>query len=218
MATIKNVYFYYAKIKNPVLEYQKEAVKDLPHMNRECVVDTLVPETVYKALKRKYKTVKAVREAREFDAEEFEKAFKVKPPYEAETYYVVKFKKKTYYKDENEAAKPKVVGQVGQVKDINGLAINEDVALGNGTLGHIQFKERTWDNQFGKGMALDLMALCVKELVEFVEQDTLEFEFDEDDEDGGFGSGDEFDAESDDESFAEDTPVDTSKPEDDEGW
>lgn len=219
MAVLKNVYMYYAKIKNPALEYQKEAVQGKPHMNRVCVVDVLVPENVYKALKKKYKGVKAVKDAREFDAKEFEEAFKVAPPYEADTYYVVKFKKKTYYKDGNEAQKPKVVGQVGQTKDINGKEISVDVDLGNGTLGHVQFKERTWDNQFGKGMALDMTAVCIKELVEYVSQGSLEFEFDED-EDDEFGEGSSgFGEDGDDEApFDADEPTAEATDNGDDDW
>lgn len=192
-----NAFIYYTKVKNPALEYQKQAVDSKPHMNRECVVDVLVEEADMKALKKKYKTVKAIKNAREFDAEDFEQTFKVAPPYEAETYYVIKFSKKMYYKDGNEGTKPKIVGVVGQAKDKKGLKVSVDIEVGNGSQAHVQWKERTWDNQFGKGLALDLVALCVLDLVPYVGGgDDLEFDFDEDS-DTDFGDEGDFDNDSD---------------------
>jgi len=179
LKTGKNVIFnghiFYTKIAKPALKYGEQPAST-PHGNREYVVDVLVTEDDYKALKKKYKTVKSVKEAKEFDAKEFEAQFKCAPPFEAETYFVIKFKKSADYKDGNATQKPIVKG----VKGVTGISVTTEI--GNGTEAHVQWKERPWEYQGKKGLSLDLAAIGVVSLVEYTGGGT-EIEFDFEDED-----------------------------------
>ena len=53
---IFNGHIFYTKIAKPALKYGEQPTST-PHGNREYVVDVLVTEADYKALKKKYKTV-----------------------------------------------------------------------------------------------------------------------------------------------------------------
>ena len=55
-----------------------------------------------------------------------------------------------------------------------------DVALGNGSDCSVQYKVYDWNNKFGSGKGLDLMAVMVHELVEYGAQDGEELEEDSD--------------------------------------
>jgi len=182
---LENVYFLYTKIKTPALEYEKSAHPDkdkAAYMYKEFVTDVLVTEDTYKELKKKYKTVQSIKSVREFTAEEFETTFKVAPPYEAETYYVLKFSKMAYYKnDEKPSDPPSVYGSVNKIKDRNGKPISIEVEIGNGSLGSLLFKEREWKFGGKAGLSLDLRAVLIKELVEYASSDAADdFDFDED--------------------------------------
>lgn len=186
MPVIKNTVVMYAKVKTPSLEYQKEAVKDKPWMNKEYTVDVLVDEPTYKKLKKSYKIVKAVKEALVLDSDEFKEKFKFDAPdgfaNEDGELFIVKFRKKAYYNDGNEGFAPQVVGVKNRKFDNKGEKV-VGADIGNGTEAHIQFKERTWDNKFGKGLALDLQAVCVTNLIRYESAGgELEFDFEEDDE------------------------------------
>lgn len=195
-----NVNVYYTKIAKPALKYGKKPVAGKPHANREYAVDVLVTEEDYKLLKGKYKTVKAIKEAKEFTAAEFEEQFKVAPPYEADNYIVIKFKKSADYQDGNATPKPSVVGKKGS-------GINSSTEIGNGTEAHVQWREREWTYEGKKGLSLDLAALAVVNLVEYTGGGVpLEFGSDfEEAESSDFGDG--FDE-------ADDAPFSTDESDD----
>lgn len=213
---IFNAFVYYTKIAKPALKYGKKPVAGKPHANREYAVDVLVTEEDYKLLKGKYKTVKSIKEAKEYTASEFEEQFKVAPPYEAENYIVIKFKKSADYQDGNATPKPSVVGKVGS-------GVNASTEIGNGTEAHVQWREREWTYEGKKGLSLDLAALAVVNLVEYV-GGGVPLEFGEGFEAGassGFGDG--FEEEQDDAPFDTDESGSGSDDEDDtdkgdEGW
>lgn len=212
LKTGKNVIFgahiFYTKIAKPALKYGEQPTST-PHGNREYVTDVLVTEEDYKLLKKKYKMVKSIKEAKEFDATEFEAQFKCAPPYEAETYFIVKFKKSADYKDGNATQKPIVKG----VKGVTGISVTTDI--GNGTEAHVQWKERPWEYQGKKGLSLDLAAIGVVNLVEFTGGGTeLEFDFEDEDasefdDDVPMSTGDTGDA--------QEPPFEADKK-DDDGW
>ncbi len=199
-----NAYIYYPKLKNPALRYGLKPAST-PHGNREYVVDVLIEEDDYKKLKKKYKTVKSIKDAQEFDATEFEERYKVAPPYEAETYFIVKFKKSADYKDGNPTTPPVVRAAKGC-----GQKVTIETEIGNGTQAHIQWKEREWTYEGKKGLSLDLAAVGVKNLIEY-EGGELELEFDEEDEFDDDGI--EFEEEG-----GDDVPFDTNEEEEEESW
>ena len=217
MAVLKNCVFNYVKIKNPALEYGKKGVADSPFMEREFVVDVLVPADTAKKLRKKYKGVASIKEARTYDAKQYEESFRTAPPSDAmylngdDEYTVVKFKKRAYYtKTKTANTPPKVVGVKGQ-KDNNGKTVGIQIEAGNGSLGCVQFKERPWEYEGKAGLSLDLVALQITDLIEYVANDTLEFEMEEDDDDF---DGDDF--ANDDSGSSQ--PVKTEAPEEDEIW
>lgn len=176
---IFNAFVYYVKLKTPALRYGLKPVAGSNHGNREYTVDVLVTAEDLKALKKKYKTVKSLKDAKEFDAKEFEAQYKVAPPYEAEEYFVVKFKKSADYKDGNATPKPLVKAAKGC-----GVPVTIETDIGNGTQAHVQFKEREWTYEGKKGLSLDLAAVGVVDLVVFQSAGVeAEFEFEDDFED-----------------------------------
>ncbi len=195
MAVLKNVILNYVVIKTPNLEYKKEADPNNPVMNKVYELQAVVPKALLKKFKTKFKQVKSVSNAKVFTSEEYEQVFKVAAP-DPEVYAngdgeytVIRFNKKAYYKDGSPTKQPTVVGVKG-TKTANGYEINTNVAIGNGSSGNIQFKERTWSNSFGEGVVLDLEALQVVELVPYVPAPEHEFEVEDDEfsDDDGFGN------------------------------
>lgn len=182
---IKDVLMMYAKLQNPTLEYNKKPDPDKPHVNKEFTVVCLLKPKAYSTLKSKYKAVKSVKDADRLTAEDFEEKYKFTAPEEYANsdgeYIVITFRKKAYYKDGNPNGKPNQVGCVAKTKDRDGNVVT-DVSLGNGTSGHIQVKERTWDNEFGKGIALDLVGVCITKLIAYVKPENDEFDYEDDDE------------------------------------
>lgn len=177
---IFGAYLYFPKITVPELEYQKEAVADLPHVNKQYTTEVLIEEEDYKKIKAKFKTVKAVKGAKVLDRDEFVELLKIEPPYEADRYYLVKFSKKAYYSSDNSPSEPVTVRRA---KGWTGNPYDDTKMVASGTKANVQFKERTWDNKFGKGMALDLKGIGILDLVEYVkiDQDDADMEYDDED-------------------------------------
>lgn len=188
MPVLKNVVLLYPKLNTPVLEYQKELVEDKPWFNKEYVVDALISAAEYKKLKATYKTVKSVKDAVTIDAADFEEKFKMVPPEGYENgdgeYIIVKFRKKAYYMDGNEGFPPKIMGCTKSGRTRDGEVIDSETPVGMGTLCNLQYKERIWDNKFGKGLALDLAAVAILNLVRYESSggDVEDEMFEEDDE------------------------------------
>lgn len=200
---IQDAIFNYVHIKTPVLEFEAKADPKVEHMNKEYVVDVLMPFKAWKVFKKHYKNVGAIKSARTYTAEEYEAAFKVSPP-DAKVYAdtegdftIVKFRQRAYYKDSGDAAKqPRILGTTkvkngaGEVigyKDSEGQDVGTDIAVGNGSLGVLQFRERTWTFGGKDGLSLDLVKIQVKNLVAYEAADSDD-DFDMDEEimdDGG---------------------------------
>lgn len=238
MAQDKFIYkaiFNYVHIKTPALEYKKQVDPKCDYMNKEYIVDVLMPYADCKKFRKQYKMVGAIEKAKTYTAKEYEAAFKVSPPdaavYADEDgdYTIIKFRKRAYYKNTGDATKqPQVVGvtklknSAGNVvgyKDRNGENVGIDIAVGNGSMGILQFTERSWSFGTDKGLNLDLVALQVQDLVPYESADhgfdLDEEEVEDDDYEQGQGFVDEGEEEeeqeSDNSSGGEDEP-------DDEGW
>lgn len=192
---IQNAVFNYVCIKNPKLEFEKQADLASAHMNREYIVDVLMPYASWKKFKKHYKAVGAIEKAKSHTPEEYKAAFKVDGP-DAEVYgdedgdyTVIKFRQRAYYKDSGDAAKqPSIVG-TKKIKNGNGDAVGfkdslgqdvgVEIEVGNGSVGTLQFRERSWKFGGKDGLSLDLVAIQVKELVAFESKDELAFDMDE---------------------------------------
>ena len=174
LATIKNVVFLYAKIAQPVLtkDARDSGIQPNPKdplANSEWTLQAAVPETTFKALKRKFKGTANLKNAKEFTVEEFNEKFfssgENVPDFGKETdVAVIKFSQKCRSKAGKDQSPPSVIGIKGRVQDYNGLTINNDVLLGNGTIGHLQIRPV----DFGTfGVYLYPQALCITNLVEY---------------------------------------------------
>lgn len=176
MPVVKSVIFdahlYYVKLRKPVLKFGRPDL-GTPHGNREYAVDVILTKEDAKELKSRFGSVSAVKNIKVLDAEEFETKFKTSPPYEAENYYLLKMRKSADYTDGSPSPRPLLKAAA------RGVKLTPETEIGNGSKGHIQFKERAWNYQGTDGVSLDLKAVGITELVEYAGED-LEFEtFDE---------------------------------------
>lgn len=200
MPRINNVVLHYAKIKNPGLEFEAKADPNNAMMNKEYVVDCVIPAKAFKGIKKTFKAVASIKNARSLTPAEYEDIYKVAPP-AGDDYLnadgeinILKFKKKAYYKDGKHTTPVPVQGIVGKNKDRKGLLVGQDVEIGNGTVANLQFKERPWTFGGKNGLSLDLVRLQILELVQYqAAGDDDEFEYEEDPE----GEDNEFDSEDD---------------------
>jgi hypothetical protein len=213
---IQNAVFNYVSIKTPKLEYEAKADPKGDHLNKEYVVDVLMPYASWKKFKKHYKKVGAIEKAKTYNAAEYEAAFKVAPP-SADVYAdedgdftVIKFRQRAYYKDSGDKTKqPRIVGvknvkngagEVISSKDSEGQEVGLKIEVGNGSEGILQFKERTWTFGGKPGLSLDLVAIQVKKLVPYEGGDELDFDMEEDEVDtdaNPFAGGDGIDDDAD---------------------
>lgn len=218
MAVIKNVVFNYVKIKKPAPKYGKKP--GCPINDCEYTVDVCLPADTAKALKKKYKTVKAVKNMATYDAEDYKKTFKCEAPDAAvyansdDEYSILKLTAFAGYKDGSavpEDKAPDVFGTKAKKVAGDGKAVGRDIEVGNGSTGKVSFVERPWEFEGQKGLSLDLGNIQIETLVEYESKGGTngeEFEFEEEE-------GDEFSYESEEE--AGDSPTgDGDTPDDDD--
>ncbi len=225
MSVINNVIFNYVKIKTPAPMYGFKPGCAIA--NCEYSVDVCLPAATAKALKKKYKTTKSVKNMPTYSAEEYKEAFKIDAP-DAETYEnsdgdysVMKLTAYAGFKKTGDPVPeediPRVVGSKSKTKDSLGKKVGRDIEVGNGSTGRVSFKERPWDNDHGKGVSLDLTGIQVDVLVEYTAKakgNVNEFEFEEEDEDEfGYDEGGESEAKTEDEPTG-----DGETPDDDDEW
>ncbi len=195
---IANAIFNYVHIKTPTLEYKKVADPKKPHINKEYIVDVLMPYAAWKKFKKAFKNVGAVEKAKTYTAAEYKVSFKVDAP-DAEVYAdedgdytIIKFRQRAYYKDSGDVTKQpnvvgvkKIVNKAGVItgyRDANGLEFDVMSTVGNGSSGMLQYNPRTWSFGGDKGLNLDLVAIQIKHMIPYVSQD---HGFDMDEEESG---------------------------------
>jgi hypothetical protein len=224
MSVINNVVFNYVKIKKAAPKFGKKP--GCPINDCEYSVDVCIPAATVKALKKKYKTIKGVKNMATYDAEDYKKTFKVEAPdadiyaNADDEYSVMKLTAFAGYADGGEVPEekiPRVVGTKSPTTSSDGKKIGRDIEVGNGSTGRVSFVERTWEFEKVPGLSLDLTGIQVATLVEYVAKSSgneNEFDFEEEDED----------------EFGYDTPDDTADstdmastgdgntPSDDEQW
>lgn len=193
MAKIHDAVFNYVCIKNYKLEYEAKPDPKGDHLNKEYIVDVLMPYALWKKFKKAYKTVGSIEKAKTYTAAEYEASFKVAPPtdekYQDEDgdFTVVKFRQRAYYAlTDDKTKQPQVVGtkeiksggKVIGYKDSEGQDVGVEIEVGNGSTGTVQFRERTWTYGGKPGLSLDLVAIQVQKLVPY-DGDDLEFDMEE---------------------------------------
>ena len=191
LKTVKDVTFAYTSVSRPQKQLNKdnkELLSDHPLEMHGWEVKILVSETIYKAMKKAFKGAKNFPNVKEFTSEEcVEKNMMAEEPDEDQV--LIKFTQGCLYgkKGARKDARPiSQIGIKGGVQDRNGLTIDKDTAIGNGTKGHLQFNPV--ENDFG--LYLYPTAICITELVEYVAEgggyDAEAFGVEELDESEGF--------------------------------
>lgn len=155
MPVLKDVVLCYTKIQQADFKYNNKVEKE---WSVDCIVD--------KATAKRWNKEFPKQKAKEVDSEEFEKIFKIAPPYEGDEQYVIKLKKNAqYFKGEEmfptpDAYRPRVFipGSDGKLVDVT-----KEVLVANGSRGDVSFE--TIDNSFGH--FAQLKAIRVDHLIEY---------------------------------------------------
>ena len=152
MGTLKDVAFYWTKMNVPVLTKDAKdkgivVDSDNPNLNTEWTMNVAMPEKTLKKLKKAYKGCTNLPHAKTYDTEEFADAFHegnadAVPDFDQgdDDVAVVKFSQKASTKAGKMTKQPKVIGIKGKVQDRNGETVNNEVNVGNGSMGHLQFR------------------------------------------------------------------------------
>lgn len=165
--TIRDVTFYYARLDQPSLQYEKKADPTEPLKNKEWKVEIMVSNDDFKKLKKAYAKAPNIKNAVDYEESEFEKyaGADVEWPFEEDSAVRLKFTQGSWNNALGRAnTQPKVIGIVNKTHDKNEVEVNNSVSIGNGSKGHLQF--RVYEAE--KGPVLYLNAICVTELVEYV--------------------------------------------------
>lgn len=169
LKTVKDVTFVYTSVSRPQKQLNKDnkpALSDNPLEFHAWEIKILVSETVFKAMKKAFKGAKNFPNVKEYTPEEcVEKNLMQEEPDEDQV--LIKFSQGCLFgkKGMRKDARPvSQIGVKGKVQDRNGLTIDQDTNVGNGTKGHLQFNPV--ENDFG--LYLYPTAICITELVEYV--------------------------------------------------
>lgn len=153
--TLNNVVFAYTKIQQPDFKYGSTSEKEF---SVDCIVDKATAKTWNKAYPK--------QKAKEIDNDDFERIFKIAPPFEGDEQYVIKLKKPAQYKKDGETHpvpdqyRPRVFekGNDGKLVDIT-----KDKLVSNGSKGAVSFEENSNDY----GTFARLKAIRVDKLIEY---------------------------------------------------
>lgn len=147
-----NAVFGYVKLQQADFKYGSNTEK-------EYTVDCIVEKSTAKAWNKEFPKQKA----KEVDRDDFERIFKIEPPFDGDELYVIKLKKPAQYKDGTpipDATRPRVfeVGGNGKLVDIT-----KDKLVANGSKGVVSYDVK--ENDFGTFAGLK--AIRVDELIEY---------------------------------------------------
>lgn len=151
MPTINGV-LAYVKVQQPDFKYGSTTEK-------EYSTDLVVQKADAKTWNKDFQKQKA----KVVDREDFERIYKIEPPFEGDELYVVKLKKQAQYKDGTpipDAVRPRVfvAGSNGKLQDVT-----KDVLVSNGSVGTVSYDVR--ENDFGRFASLK--AIRVDKLIEY---------------------------------------------------
>lgn len=155
MGTLNNAVFAYTKIQQADFKYGSSTEKEFS-------VDCIVDKATAKAWNKQFPKQKA----KEIDNDDFERIFKIAPPFDGDEQFVIKLKKPAQYKKDGEIHpvpdqyRPRVFekGEDGKLVDIT-----KDKLVSNGSKGVASYEENT--NDFGTFARLK--AIRVDELIEY---------------------------------------------------
>lgn len=170
--TLKNVIFMYSSVSRPIEQLntdKKPPLSDDPLEFHSFEIKLLLSEAVYKKLKKDFKGAKNLPNAKEHEKDELLEKFDFLNEADlADDMVLVKFSQSCLVgkKDKRRPSFAlRQIGIKGKVQDKNGLPIDFDTQLGNGTKGHFQF--RPVQTEKG-GLYLYPQLVCVTELIPYV--------------------------------------------------
>ena len=162
----------YSSVNRPVEQLntdKKPPLSDDPLEFHSYEVKLLISEKRYKELKKKFKGAKNLPNAKDHIKDDLIEKFDFLNPDDLDDDMVlIKFSQSCLVgkKDKRRPSYPiQQIGIKGKVQDKNGLPIDGETQLGNGTKGHFQF--RPVETTLG-GLYLYPHVVCVTELVEYV--------------------------------------------------
>ena len=167
--TVKDVEFYYTSTSRAVKQLNtdnKPPMTDHPLELHSFEIKIVVPEATFKKLKKKFKGAKNLPNAREYSPEEFAERLSPDSVVPDTDVVLIKFSQACLRGPASGRMDTRPITQIGicgGTTDRNGLAINADTNIGNGTKGHFQFTPV--ETKFG--LYLYPTALCITELVEY---------------------------------------------------
>lgn len=168
VVTIKDVTFMYTSVSRAVEQLNtdnKPPLSTSPLEFHSYEVKILIPESRFKKeLKKKFAGAKNFPNVKEFDSEECLEMFGVETD---DDMVLIKFAQTALVGPEGkrrESFPIKQIGIKGKVQDLEGNTIDHDTSIGNGTLGHFQFRPVQGKN----GLYLYPHLICVTNLIEYV--------------------------------------------------
>lgn len=179
IVTMKDVIFMYTSVSRPVEQLNTDkkpplSAESSPTFGLEFhsfEIKILISEERFKKLKKAFKSAKNLPNAKEFEKDDLlEKYDYLNEADLADDMVLVKFSQSCLVGKPNkdgvrkESYPVKQIGIKGKVQDINGLPIDQDTAIGNGSKGHFQFRPVEGKN----GLYLYPQLVCITELIEYV--------------------------------------------------
>jgi len=178
IVTLKDVIFMYTSVSRPVAQLNTDnkpplSKPDSPTFGLEFhsyEVKILITEKLFKQLKKDHKGAKNLPNAKEFTKDDLLEKYSFLNEEDLDDDMVlVKFSQSCLVgkPDKNgvrrESYPIKQIGIKGKVQDLNGLTIDQDTSIGNGSKGHFQFRPVEGPN----GLYLYPQLVCITELIEY---------------------------------------------------
>lgn len=168
VVTIKNVTFMYTSVSRAVEQLNtdnKPPLSTSPLEFHSYEVKILIPESRFKKeLKKPFAGAKNLPNVKEFDSEECLEKFGIETD---DDMVLIKFAQTALVGVEGkrrESFPIKQIGIKGKVQDLDGNTIDHETSIGNGSLGHLQFRPVQGKN----GLYLYPHLICVTNLIEYV--------------------------------------------------
>ena len=178
IVTMKNVIFMFSSVSRPIEQLNTDkkppiSGKDSPTFGLEFhsfEIKILISESRYKTLKKNFKGAKNLPNAKELEKDDLLEKYDCLNEEDLDDDMVlIKFSQSCLVgkADKNgvrrESYPVKQIGIKGKVQDMNGVTIDQDTSLGNGTKGHFQFRPVDGPN----GLYLYPQLICITELIEY---------------------------------------------------
>ena len=170
IVTVKDVIFMYTSVSYPVEQQNpdnKPMMSDDPLEGHSYEIKILISDARFKKLKKAFPGAKNFPHAKEWDKEEtMEKNPYLNPDDLDDDMVLIKFACAALRGPATARVPSYPISQIGikgKVQDMNGLTIDADTNIGNGSKGHIQFAPSEGKN----GLYLYPRRICITELVEY---------------------------------------------------